>query len=155
MVCKRNVSCLTWYDLQCVLRKKRVWKEKENDTKMDQKILFSFRDRVAASPGGCIIYYSCKSEHSVFGSRSIWSIYSMTVSLAYCCIRGYLFLIHCFCLFSSLLTSVVMKTDKVFKHKRSDGERDGKRQHSKECEVEKQEPKKKKKPGETQTASAG
>lgn len=38
----------------------------------------------------------------------------MTVSLAYCCIYGYLFLIHCFCLFSCLLTSVVMKTDIKF-----------------------------------------
>lgn len=38
----------------------------------------------------------------------------MTASLAYCCICGYLFLIRCFCPFSYLLTSVVMKTDIEF-----------------------------------------
>lgn len=81
---------------------------------MDQKIFFLFRDRAAFPPSGCIVYYLCKNEHHVFGSRSIWNIYSMTVSLAYCCICGYLFLIHCFCPFSCLLTSVVMKTDIKF-----------------------------------------
>lgn len=81
---------------------------------MDQKIFFPFRRWTAFSPFGCIIYYLCKNEQYAFGSHSTWNIYSMTASLAYCCICGYLFLMHCFCPFSCLLPSVVMKTDIKF-----------------------------------------
>lgn len=98
---------------------------------MDQKKKkpLPFRDRATSSPSGCVIYYLCKSEHCVFGSHSIWSIHNMTVSLAYCCICGYLFLIHCFCLFFMLAYICCYENwHKVFKHKRSDGEKDVKRQ---------------------------
>lgn len=77
MVWKRNVTCLKWYDLQCIPRKNKSVTRKKKWHKNRPKILFPFRHRTAAAPNGHIIYYLCKSEHHIFGLHSTWSTYSM------------------------------------------------------------------------------
>lgn len=116
---------LRWYDLQYIpgkKRKKMTWKwTPKSPSHLGTELLLLPVD------AWYIIYV--RVSIVFFGPHSVWNIYSMTVSLAYCCICGYLFLIHCFCLFFMLAYICCYENwHKVFKHKRSDRERDSKKQ---------------------------